>query len=159
MTTSSYPALAAFVGLCVVVALSGIVFKPGAWYRALDKPSWTPPNWVFPAVWTVLYLMIAVSGWLVWSAVGLAAVPFAVYGLQLVLNGAWSALFFGLRRPDLAFLNIVALWLGVALNIAVFAPISAAAAWLLVPYLVWVTVAAALNRSVWRRNPEILSGS
>lgn len=153
MPHPSYLALAAFVGVCFVVALSGVVFKPGAWYRALRKPSWTPPNRAFPAVWTVLYIMIAVSGWLVWGAAGLAAVPFTVYGVQLVLNALWSGLFFGLRRPDLAFADIVALWLAIALNIAVFAPISAAAAWLLVPYLAWVTVAAALNRSVWRRNP------
>lgn len=158
MTDPSLPALAAFAGLCVLVALSGVVFKPGPWYRALAKPSWTPPNWAFPAVWTILYMMIAVSGWLVWREAGLAAVPFGVYGVQLVLNGLWSGLFFGLRRPGLALLDIAALWLAVALNIAVFAPISPAAAWLLAPYLAWVTVAAALNRAVWRLNPGAFAG-
>lgn len=143
--------LLAFLLLSAVVASTGILFKPGAWYRRLEKPSWTPPNLAFPIVWAVLYVLIAVSGWLVWRQSGIGW-PFAVFGAQLVANLLWSYLFFGRHRPDLAFADIVALWLLVVANIAVFAPVSATAAWLLVPYLAWVSVAVALNLSVWRRN-------
>ncbi|GGD16713.1 TspO/MBR family protein [Aureimonas glaciei] len=153
MTLSSALALFAFLVVSFAVASSGAVFKPGEWYRGLDKPSWTPPNWAFPVVWSVLFLMIAVSGWLVWREVGLAPSAFAFYALQLVLNGLWSYLFFGRRRPDIAFFDLVALWLAIVATIFAFAPISALAAWMLVPYAAWVTIAGLLNYSVWRLNP------
>lgn len=148
----SLPSLGVFLLISALVASTGIVFKPGTWYRRLEKPSWTPPNLAFPLVWAVLYILIAVSGWRVYGAVGLATWPFAAFAAQMVANLLWSWLFFGLRRPDLAFADVVALWVLVALNIVAFAPIDALAAWLLVPYLAWVTVALALNLSVWRLN-------
>ncbi len=154
MTLPSILSLGAFLVIVLAVASTGILFKPGTWYNGLAKPSWTPPNLTFPIVWTVLYVLIAVSGWRVYEAVGLAPLPFAIFALQLVLNAAWSWLFFGLRRPDLAFADILALGAAILANIAMFAPIDAVAAWLLVPYLAWVCLAAGLNRSVWRRNPE-----
>ena len=153
MTLASAFALFAFLVVAFAVASSGAVFKPGEWYRGLDKPSWTPPNWAFPVVWSVLFLMIAISGWLVWREVGLVMSVFAFYAVQLVLNGLWSYLFFGRRRPDIAFFDLVALWLAIVANIFAFAPISALAAWMLVPYAAWVTIAGCLNYSVWRRNP------
>lgn len=146
--------LGGFLLASLAVASSGILFKPGAWYRILRKPSWTPPNRAFPIVWSVLYVMIAVSGWLAWRAGGFPIVPFGIFATQLVLNFLWSMLFFGWRRPDLAFLDIVLLWLAVALNILLFWPLSTLAALLLVPYLVWVTVAASLNLALWRLNRE-----
>lgn len=148
--------LLGFVAACVAVASSGAVFKPGAWYEGLAKPWWRPPNWAFPVVWTILYLMIAVSGWLVWRKTGLsgAVLPFAVYGAQLILNAAWSGFFFGMRRMDLAFVDVVLLWLSIVAMIALFAPIDATAAWLLVPYLVWVSIAAFLNWTMIRLNPD-----
>ena len=99
--------------------------------------------------------MIAVSGWLVWREAGFAgaALPLAVYALQLVLNAAWTPLFFGLHRPDLGFVDIVLLWLSIIATIALFWPIHVGAALLLVPYLLWVTFATALNLAVWRLNP------
>ncbi|MEH6720442.1 MAG: TspO/MBR family protein [Aurantimonas endophytica] len=154
MSLPSLLTLGVFIVLVFAVAMSGAIFKPGPWYQRLDKPSWTPPNWAFPVVWSALYVMIAVAGWRVYETAGLVALPFAVYGLQLVLNFAWSWLFFGIRRPDLAFVDVVLMALAIAANIAVFAPIDAIAAWLLVPYLVWAIIAACLNRSVWRRNPQ-----
>lgn len=154
MNLSSLLTLGVFVLLVFAVAMSGAIFKPGPWYQRLEKPSWTPPNWAFPVVWSALYVMIAVAGWRVYEIAGLVALPFAVYGLQLALNFAWSWLFFGIRRPDLAFVDVVLMALAIAANIALFAPIDAIAAWLLVPYLVWAIIAACLNRSVWRRNPE-----
>ncbi len=146
--------LALFLLLCFAAATTGAVFKPGAWYDSLSKPSWTPPDWLFPVAWSVLYVMIAVSAWLVWREAGLAgaAVPLAVWGVQLVLNAAWSWIFFGLRRMDLAFAEVVGLWLSIAACIVLFAPISPTAAALMAPYLVWVSFAAALNLAVWQRN-------
>ncbi|UIJ73270.1 TspO/MBR family protein [Aurantimonas sp. HBX-1] len=154
MNLASLLTLGVFLVLVFAVAMSGAIFKPGPWYQRLEKPSWTPPNWAFPVVWSALYVMIAVAGWRVYETAGLVALPFAVYGLQLVLNAAWSWLFFGIRRPDLAFVDVVAMALAIAANIALFAPIDAIAAWLLVPYLIWAVIAACLNRSVWRRNPQ-----
>ncbi|MCB8839109.1 TspO/MBR family protein [Aurantimonas sp. VKM B-3413] len=154
MSAASIASFVVFLAIVFAVAMSGAIFKPGPWYQALDKPGWTPPNWAFPVVWSALYVMIAVAGWRVYEEAGLLVLPFAVYGLQLVLNAAWSAFFFGMRRPDLAFADVIAMALVIALNIALFWPIDAIAALLLVPYLAWACIAACLNYSVWRRNPD-----
>ncbi|MGY6710533.1 MAG: TspO/MBR family protein [Rhizobiaceae bacterium] len=145
--------LLVFIGFAVVTAATGILFQPGSWYEKLDKPSWTPPNWLFGPVWSVLYLMMAVAGWLVWINLGLSA-ALVMWGVQLVLNGMWSWLFFGLRRMDIAFVDVVFLWLSIAAFILLVATPVPLAALLFVPYLVWVTIASALNLSVWRRNPQ-----
>lgn len=144
--------LAVFVMLVVVAASSGVLFKPGDWYRALRKPRWTPPNWLFGPVWSVLYVMIAVAGWLIWRAQPSSAAMW-FWGLQLVINTVWSGIFFGMRRMDLAFADIVLLWLSVAGFILMAAAVSSTAALLFVPYLIWVTIAGALNWTVWRMNP------
>ena len=140
-----------FVGACFVVSLSGAVFKPGAWYAGLRKPSWNPPNWAFAPAWTVLYVMIAIAGYLVWRQVGFGP-ALAVYAVQLVCNATWSGLFFGMKRPDIGFYGVVALWLSILACILVFAPISATAMWLMVPYLAWVSFAGYLNWTLWRMN-------
>jgi len=154
MDMASIIALAGFVAVCFLAALTGVWFPPGEWYERLKKPSWRPPNRLFAPVWTVLYVMIALAGWLVWRRVGFAGAGFAlaVYALQLVVNAAWTPLFFGLRRPDLGFFDIVVLWLSIVATIALFLPIDAVAAALLVPYLAWVTFAGALNFALWRLN-------
>jgi translocator protein len=154
MDTSSILALIVFVGACFIAAATSALFPPGDWYERLAKPSWRPPNWLFAPVWSAIYLTIAVSGWLVWRKYGLAGAtwPLAIYVLQLVLNAAWTPIFFGLRRPDLAFFEIILLLMAIAATIAIFYPIHTGAALLLVPYLAWVTFAAALNYSVWRLN-------
>ncbi|MDX7953727.1 tryptophan-rich sensory protein [Lichenihabitans sp. Uapishka_5] len=156
MPLSPSLALVGFLAASVVAASSGVVFRPPPWYRSIAKPRWTPPNWVFPAVWTPLYGLIALSGWLVWRHGGLAPLPFGFFAAQLVFNALWSALFFGLRRPDLAFVDLVLLWLSILATLVSFASIDGVAAVLLVPYLAWVTVAGALNVEVWRRNPTPL---
>ena len=154
MNTASILVLIGFSGACVLAASTGAAFPPGEWYEHLVKPSWRPPNWLFAPAWTILYLAIAVSGWLVWRDFGFAAAapPLAVYGLQLGLNAAGTPIFFGLHRPDLAFFEIVLLWLSIIATIALFHPLNAGAAWLLVPYLAWVTFAVALNLAIWRMN-------
>ena len=143
-----------FLGACFAAALSGAVFRPGDWYEHLAKPHWRPPNWLFGPAWTVLYICIAVSGWMVWRRAGLsgASGAFAIYGVQLLLNAGWSACSLGLRRLDLAFGELVLLWLSIVATIVAFAPISAAAAMLLLPYLAWVTFAGALNFTLWHMN-------
>ena len=152
--------LIGFISVCFLAAAMGAIFRPGAWYEQLAKPSWRPPNWLFAPVWTLIYLTIAVSGWLVWRKVGWAggALPLAIYMVQLLLNAAWTPLFFGLHRPDLAFLDIVLLWLSIIATMVVFHPISQTAAFLLLPYLLWVTFAAALNFSIWQLNLGKIAG-
>ena len=146
--------LAGFVAAAFVAASSGALFKPDDWYQSLRKPGWTPPPWVFPVVWTPLYLMIAISGWLAWQAGGLATIAFAFYAAQLVFNAAWSGLFFGMRRADLAFVDMLLMWFTIVGTIIGFAQVSETAAWLLAPYLLWVSIAGVLNLSVWRLNHD-----
>ena len=144
-------ALVGFFAVCLVAAGTGAIWAPGEWYERLRKPSWRPPNWVFPPAWALLYAAMALAAWLVWRRAGFGP-PLALWGAQLALNAAWSWVFFGLRRPDLAFAELAALWLAVAATLAAFAPVHAAAAWLMAPYLAWVTFAGALNLAIWRLN-------
>jgi benzodiazapine receptor len=156
LPTSDIIALVCFFLACFAAASSGAIFKPGAWYEGLRKPSWTPPNWLFAPAWLVFYCLIAVSGWLVWRKAGFegAGLALTIYGIHLVINAGWSAVFFGLRRIKAAFAEVMLLWLSIAVTIAVFAPIDSTAALLLVPYLVWVTFASSLNFAILRLNPE-----
>ena len=144
--------LAIFIVIVVIAASSGAIFKPGDWYETLEKPSWTPGDWVFPVVWTILYVMIAAAGYLVWQAAGWS-LAIGLWVVQIVANAAWSWLFFGLRRMDLALVDVGILWLAVAGFIIVAMPISTIAALLFVPYLLWVSTASFLNYSVLRLNP------
>lgn len=134
--------------------IGGIFFRSGQWYERLDKPSWRPPAWLFAPVWTFLYATIALAGWLVWREAGFegAVLPLSVYGIQLLLNAAWSPIFFGLHRIGWALAEMVLLWLSIVATIILFYPIHAAAAAVLAPYLCWVSFALLLNLSVWRRN-------
>jgi tryptophan-rich sensory protein len=149
--------LALSVGVCFAVAGVGSLFTRPAikgWYAALQKPSWTPSNWIFGPVWSALYLSMAIAAWLVWRRAGFAGarLPLTLFALQLLLNLAWTGVFFGLRMPGAAFAEIVLLWLFILATTAAFWPLSRAAAWLMVPYLLWVTYAATLNYGIWRLN-------
>lgn len=146
--------LLGFLAAVVAVASTGAIFRPDAWYRSLRKPRWCPPDWLFGPAWTLLYAMIAVSGWLVWHEAGFAGAAGAlgIYAVQLILNAAWSAIFFGLRRMDLALAELALLWLAILATIVAFASHHALAAWLLVPYLAWVSFAGALNAALLRAN-------
>jgi tryptophan-rich sensory protein len=127
------------------------------WYGGINKPSWTPPSFVFGPVWSALYLMMGVAVWLVWRQTGFSGAPVAIllFGLQLVLNAAWSWLFFGLRRFDLGFAEIVVLWTVILATVIAFWRHDARAALLLLPYLAWVSYASALNLAIWRLNPTV----
>ena len=145
--------LVAWLALCLGVMGLAALFPADAWYAALQKPAWTPPNWVFPVVWPVLYTLMGVSAWMVWRKAGFAGAGLAlgVFFAQLAANGFWSYLFFGLHRPDLALIDITLLWVLVAATLLAFRRHSAAA-WLLAPYLLWVTYAATLNGGILLMN-------
>ena len=135
-------------------AYVGSRFPVDEWYTALSKPSWNPPNWLFGPVWSVLYLLMAISVWLVWRKEGLlgAILPLSIFLLQLVLNAGWSWLFFGLHEPVFAFIEILGLWVAILVNIILFWRINPISGILLLPYLVWVTFATVLNYTLWRLN-------
>lgn len=124
------------------------------WYSGLDKPPWTPPSWLFGPVWTVLYLMMAVAAWLVWREGGWRkqARALGLFLLQWLLNALWTPLFFGMHRVGLACIEIILLWLVLAATMTSFWRVRKVAGILLVPYLAWVTLATALNFSIWRLN-------
>jgi tryptophan-rich sensory protein len=148
--------LALFLLAVFAVAFTASRFRPGEWYQALEKPPWTPPDWLFAPVWTVLYLAIAVAGWLVWrgrdGAGSTASSALYFWLAQLVLNGLWSWLFFGLHRPDLALLDIVLLDAAIVGFVMSALPVSRLAAGLFVPYGLWVAYATALTLSIWQAN-------
>jgi len=128
---------------------------PGAWYASLAKPSWNPPAAVFAPVWTVLYVLMAVAAWLTWRRAGFsgAGTALGLFIVQLGLNALWSYLFFGLHRPDLAFVDIVALWAVILIVAVLFWREDWRAGALMVPYLGWVGFASCLNFVLWRLNP------
>ena len=146
---------ALFLAATFSAAAVGALFMPGSWYETLVKPAWTPPNWLFGPVWTALYIMIAVSGWLIWRQAETSHVRLAliVFAAQLALNSLWSWLFFGLQRPDLALIDILLLEGAIAWMIVLFWPLSRLAGALLIPYLIWVSFATLLNAALWRLNP------
>ncbi|MET7751213.1 TspO/MBR family protein [Micromonospora sp. NPDC005367] len=146
----------ALLGFGAAVALAATVGVFGvrgtsAEYAALDRPSWAPPGWLFGPVWTLLYVLIALAGWLAWGRVGFGA-AFWAWAVQLVLNAAWTPLFFAARRYGSAFAEIVVMWLAIALTVLLFARVSRPAALLMLPYWAWVTFAAALNFAIWQLN-------
>ncbi|HQR34946.1 MAG TPA: tryptophan-rich sensory protein [Blastocatellia bacterium] len=150
--------LLVITGICFAVAGIGSWFMPAAlsgWFITLNKPSWNPPNWVFGPVWSMLYLFMAIAAWLVWRQLGWsgAVVPLALFAMQLLLNGAWTGLFFGLRKPWIAFAEIVLLWCAILATLFSFWRVKPLAGWMLVPYLLWVTFAAVLNLTLARMNP------
>ncbi len=146
----------------------------GGWYRRLRKPQWNPPAWLFGPVWTALYIGMGIASWLVWRRGQLsveeetaqdrhatrAEVQGALtfYGLQLVLNSLWSVIFFGLRRIDLALVEVIALWTTLLVTLNRFYHIQPLAGLLLVPYQLWVTFAALLNLRIWQLNRRRLNG-
>ena len=137
----------------------GSIFTTGAiatWYVALAKPAFTPPNSVFGPVWVTLYLLMAIAVFLVWrrglgeSGVKLA---FIIFWVQLVINALWSVVFFGFRSPLGGVVVIIILWLLILFNIIRFFKVTPLAGWLLIPYILWVSIASYLNVGVWLLNP------
>lgn len=148
--------LGIFLIVCFAVsALGGAVTASsvGSWYQTLAKPSFNPPDWVFAPVWTLLYAMMAVAGWLIWRRAGVASrAALGLFALQLILNLGWSLIFFGAQAIGAALVEIGFLWLAILATIIVFYRIDRRAGLLLAPYLVWVSFAALLTASIWRLN-------
>jgi len=150
MTEAPLWTILPFLGLVFLAFVTGAVFRPGDWYKQLDKPPWTPPDVLFPLAWGLLYVLMAYAAWRIWSIAGLGP-ALALWGAQLVLNAGWSAVFFGLRNPGLALFELGLLWLTLAATIYAFAQIDLIAAALLLPYIAWVSFAGVLNLSIVRR--------
>jgi benzodiazapine receptor len=142
------------IGICFAVAGLSSRYMPAEWYRLLQKPSWTPPNYLFGPVWTFLYASMGVAAWLVWKQAGFSGAGLAL-GLffgQLVLNGLWTWIFFGLQKPGLAFADIAILWAMILATMIAFWQKQPVAGMLFIPYLAWVSYASALNYAIWRLN-------
>ncbi len=165
--------LAVALAIPLVAGLTGSILTSQSvseWYPTLTKPSFTPPNWVFGPVWTALYVLMGIALFLVWkntrniprktSAItkmtlrgyNIRKLALAAFTIQLALNILWSALFFGLRSPSLAFAEIVFLWAAIVANIAIFTKISRLATLLLLPYIIWTSIALTLNLQIWILN-------
>lgn len=146
--------------LCVLLCLGGgwlnglpTEYSVATWYPTLVKPSWTPPNFAFPIAWTILYLLMAVSLWLVWtSPTADKKAAYTAFAIQLFLNFIWSWLFFYLENPILGLMDCTALWIAIVITIACFWRHSRLAGSLLIPYLVWVSYAWCLNLFIWTHN-------
>ena len=147
--------LVGWLAVSFAAATVGSRFRPGEWYASLVKPAWNPPNAVFAPVWTLLYAFMGIAAWLVWRQAGFrgAGAALGLFLVQLALNALWSYLFFGIHRPDLAFFEIVVLWLAILATLVLFWRVTAPSGILLLPYLAWVGFAAFLNFTLWRLNP------
>ena len=139
----------AVLGAAVIGGLASA--DAGSDYQALDLPAWAPPAWLFGPAWGVLYVMIAVAGWMSWKRTGFDRAT-AMWSTQLVLNAAWTPLFFGAQQYWLAFAELCVMWVAIATTIGMFRSRSTPAAWLMVPYLGWVTFAGALNLAIAAAN-------
>ncbi|WP_404816083.1 TspO/MBR family protein [Streptomyces thermolineatus] len=152
---AAWPSLLLFLALSFAAAAVGALSSSGsgAVYASLDRPSWAPPSWLFGPVWTVLYALVGTSAWLVQRARGRRArTELGLWGVQLLLNAAWTPLFFGARQYGLAFADVCLLLLTAGATAVLFRRVRPAAGYLLVPYLLWVAFAAALNLSIWVAN-------
>ena len=147
--------VATFVAAAIGAAAS---VNAGPFYAQLVRPAWAPPGWLFGPVWTVLYLAMGIAAWLVWRVAGFRAVrpALTLFLVQLALNALWSWLFFGWHLGAPAFVEVLLLWALIVATVIAFWRLRPLAAWLLVPYLLWVSFAAVLNYAVWQLNPGSL---
>ncbi|KNX42199.1 MAG: TspO/MBR family protein [Roseovarius sp.] len=144
---------AIFLAACFAAGSTGGLFSPGEWYDRLKKPWWTPPNWLFPVAWTLLYVCMAAAG----ARVAVSpdnGIAMAFWALQIALNGLWTPVFFGLKKMRLGLIVLSGLWVSVAASVVALWQVDMIAGLLFLPYLAWVSVAGALNASVLRLNPE-----
>lgn len=158
LLTSRYISLAVFLLLVISAAAIGGSFEAGEWYIKLNKPAWTPPSWLFGPVWGVIYVLIALAAWRVWETGHYSRLgALSWWAIQLVLNAAWSWLFFGLERPGWAWLEMSILIAIVALCVKAFRLLSKPAAYLMLPYLAWLVFAWLLNLAIWTMNGGLFS--
>ena len=143
--------------ICMAAAAIGSIANISAipaWYETLKRPTWNPPSWLFGPVWTALYIMMGIAVGLVWvqRMNPTAQLGVKLFAIQLILNIAWSWLFFGLRSPLLGLIDIALLWSAIVATMLIFFRVSSFAGWLLVPYLAWVSFASVLNATIWWMN-------
>jgi tryptophan-rich sensory protein len=152
----NYAKLVVSLLICQLAGVIGSIFTTPAistWYAGVQKPFFVPPNWLFAPAWITLFVLMGISLYLIWDK-GFKENRIAiwVFGVQLGLNILWSAIFFGMRNPGCAFIEIIGLWMAILATIIAFKRVSRRAAWLLVPYICWVSFAAVLNFSIWMLN-------
>jgi tryptophan-rich sensory protein len=140
-----------FLLACCAAAATGVIFKTGAWYESLQKPSFTPPNWAFPVAWTTIYLLLAWAGYRLTLLPGSETV-LALWAAQIALNTLWTPVFFGANRIVEAMVILALLWIVVAAMVVMALQLDILAGLILLPYLAWLSVAAALNFSILRHN-------
>ena len=152
--SKKYSGLVGWIVICFIAAGIGAYFEPGVWYESLNKPGWTPPNWVFPVVWPVLYIMMAVAAWLIWKEYGfqLAREELRWFTIQFTLNAAWSWIFFGEHLIGTALGEILLLWIAILFTTMLFWKKNSFAGLLLLPYLLWISYASALNYAIFQMN-------
>ncbi|MDO8882221.1 MAG: TspO/MBR family protein [Pseudotabrizicola sp.] len=156
-----FPLFFTYLAACGAAAATGAMFQPGAWYQGLSKPWWTPKDWMFPVAWTILYISMSVAAMRVAMLAGAddrTGQALAFWAVQIALNTLWTPVFFGLRRIRAGLVVLSLLWVAVAATLAAFWQIDSAAGYLIAPYLLWVTIAGALNASVYLRNPGASAG-
>jgi tryptophan-rich sensory protein len=144
---------ATFLVACGAAGATGAMFEPGEWYKNLNKPVWTPPGWVFPLAWLNIYILMSLAAMRVAQIDG-SQQALAFWAVQIAFNTLWSPVFFGLKRMRAAMGVLCCLWAAVAVTTAAFYMLDPIAGYMMAPYLLWVTIAGALNFSVWQRNPE-----
>jgi benzodiazapine receptor len=151
-TSKQVCGLVVFLLLCLGVGFLGsLATTPNidGWYSDIQKPSWTPPNAVFAPVWTALYILMAISAWMIWRmAETKRGIPLFLFFLQLILNAVWSWVFFGMQSPSAGMIDIVALWFVILAMIIAFWKINPLAGIIMIPYLLWVSFASALNFAI-----------
>ena len=159
ITIRTYPKLAAAILFCLIAGSLGSLVTingPGSWYATLQKPFFAPPNWVFAPVWITLFILMGIALYLVWQC-GTenreVKMALGIFGVQFALNVIWSFLFFGLESSLLGFIDIILLWVMIVVTIRAFYRVKKSAAYLLIPYLAWVSLASALNGAVYFMNP------
>ncbi len=159
MTDRSIPDIVKFLIILIICLAAGLfgslltVPEITTWYAALEKPFFTPPDWLFAPIWTSLYVLMSISATLVWrSGHTETRKALGIFGVQLILNALWSWAFFGLRSPFAGLIEIVFLWIAIIITIKAFFRISRTAGYLLIPYILWVTLALIINFFIWRLN-------
>ncbi|OOY29728.1 MAG: tryptophan-rich sensory protein [Rhodobacteraceae bacterium] len=142
---------ALFLLASAAAAATGIIFKPGDWYLGLNKPGFTPPNWVFPVAWTYLYVSVAYAAARVAGVEG-SQIALALFAVQIALNTLWTPVFFGAHRLGMGMTVLACLWVAVVAMMMAFFRLDLIAGLLVIPYLAWLSLASALNFRVWRDN-------
>jgi tryptophan-rich sensory protein len=157
MTQKQMIPLAGWLILSLTASVTAVFVSTDGWYADLSKPTWNPPAWVFGPVWTLLYVAMGFAAWLVWRVGGwkTQGLPLGIFLLQWVFNALWTPLFFGMHRIEIAFVDIVMLWIAILATTLLFWRVSRGASMLLVPYLAWVSFAATLNFAIWQLNPRV----